>query len=264
MKHLSTSSGPERAALSTQEQTLLSQAGIHPRGLSADWYIRRILRTVQDTLANKDPLTLTSEPEQIQDVMIAGSLGDLREQQRNPTWTGAFDLLQGVLALQTQWESDVEEDEPYDRVPQHWTPPQKGRPQRQRPESSHIELFRRLGFGDKSSAVFFREFRKYDGGVFHAGEHRLLFEYFLMLQSEFVSPETPEVYKSLKNITKETGVKEHSIQKFIEKMVDELGFLKVVRKGPNNQNYYSLNPEKINASVDLIFPPAGEANSDHR
>ncbi len=85
-----------------------------------------------------------------------------------------------------------------------------------------------------------------------------------MLQSEFVSPETPEVYKSLKNITKETGVKEHSIQKFIEKMVDELGFLKVVRKGPNNQNYYSLNPEKINASVDLIFPPAGEANSDHR
>ncbi|MBL0034883.1 MAG: hypothetical protein IPP26_03760 [Flavobacteriales bacterium] len=102
-------------------------------------------------------------------------------------------------------------------------------------------------------AIIFTAFQRYADGPFHDAQERVLIEHMLMLRQHFLKNfRKEEFYHSLEAIASETGVRLHSIRRFIDK-VQKLGLFEVRRGGIPARNWYRLNETTLAALLRNIY-----------
>jgi hypothetical protein len=101
-------------------------------------------------------------------------------------------------------------------------------------------------------AIIFTAFQRYSNGLFHDAQDRILIEHMLMLSSHYLKKHgKQEFYHSLDAIASETGVRLHSIRRFLDK-VQKLGLIEVQRKGIPARFWYHLNEARLLALFENI------------
>lgn len=121
------------------------------------------------------------------------------------------------------------------------------------PEPTRVEVTTAIeGFLEKRSIIF-KDYQRYADGLFHDAQDRVLIEHLFMLRAHYLKKfGKHEFYHSLDAIATETGVKLHSIRRFLDK-VQKLGLFEVQRKGIPARFWYRLNEAKLAALFENIY-----------